>query len=110
MILRLPGVYPPQHDTSLLADALLFERLTARSRVLDLCTGTGALAVAASAAGAGHVVAVDIISPSVCQCSSQRDPQRNLDRLPSWRPHRGGARRTLRSGDLQPAVRPCSCR
>lgn len=61
MILRLPGVYPPQHDTSLLADALLFERLTARSRVLDLCTGgTGALAVAASAAGAGHVVAVDI--------------------------------------------------
>lgn len=60
MILRLPGVYPPQHDTSLLADALLFERLTARSRVLDLCTGTGALAVAASAAGAGHVVGVDI--------------------------------------------------
>lgn len=60
MILRLPGVYRPQHDTSMLAEALLFEWLTSRSRVLDLCAGTGALAVAAKAAGAGHVVAVDI--------------------------------------------------
>ncbi|PBC42432.1 methyltransferase [Rhodococcus sp. ACPA4] len=60
MIVRLPGVYPPQHDTSLLSDALLFEPLTAGSRVLDLCCGTGALSVAARRAGAGHVVAVDI--------------------------------------------------
>ena len=60
MIVRLPGVYPPQHDTSLLSDALLFEPLTAASRVLDLCSGTGALSVAARRAGAGHVVAVDI--------------------------------------------------
>ncbi|NMD59910.1 UNVERIFIED_ORG: release factor glutamine methyltransferase [Nocardia globerula] len=60
MIVRLPGVYPPQHDTSLLSDALLFEPLTADSRVLDLCCGTGALSVASRRAGAGHVVAVDI--------------------------------------------------
>ncbi len=60
MIVRLPGVYPPQHDTSLLSDVLVAQSLTARSRVLDLCTGTGVLSVAATKAGAGHVVAVDI--------------------------------------------------
>lgn len=60
MIVRLPGVYPPQQDTSLLNDALLAQKLTPRTRVLDLCAGTGALSVAAAKAGAGHVVAVDI--------------------------------------------------
>lgn len=60
MIVRFPGVYPPQHDTSLLTDALSFESLTSSTRVLDLCTGTGALSVAARKAGAGTAVAVDI--------------------------------------------------
>lgn len=60
MIVRLPGVYPPQHDTSLLTDALSSEPLTSRTRVLDLCTGTGALSIAARKFGAEHVVAVDI--------------------------------------------------
>lgn len=60
MFVRLPGVYRPQHDTSLLTDALLTQSLSARTRILDLCAGTGALSVAAAKAGAGHVVAVDI--------------------------------------------------
>lgn len=60
MLLRLPGVYPPQEDTWLLADALAAERLGRDSRVLDLCTGTGALSLRAAAIGARHVTAVDI--------------------------------------------------
>jgi len=57
-LLRPPGVYPPQRDTWLLADVL---RLVVRpgARVLDLCTGTGALAVTAALAG-GRVTAVDL--------------------------------------------------
>ncbi|MGG7099974.1 HemK2/MTQ2 family protein methyltransferase [Rhodococcus sp. 24CO] len=60
MLLRLPGVYPPQEDTWLLADTLAAERLGRDSRVLDLCTGTGALSLRAAEIGAGHVTAVDI--------------------------------------------------
>lgn len=60
MIVRFPGVYPPQHDTSLLSEAVMAEDLDIGSKVLDLCCGTGALSVAALRAGAGRVVAVDI--------------------------------------------------
>ena len=60
MLLRLPGVYRPQHDTQLLADVLAAEPLGPHSRVLDLCAGTGALSVRAAAAGAGRVTAVDV--------------------------------------------------
>jgi release factor glutamine methyltransferase len=59
-LLRPPGVYRPQADTWLLAQALYDAAIPAGARVLDLCTGTGALAVAAARAGAGHVTAVDI--------------------------------------------------
>jgi release factor glutamine methyltransferase len=54
-----PGVYRPQHDTRLLARALYRESLPPGSEVLDLGTGTGALAVAAARRGA-RVTAVDI--------------------------------------------------
>lgn len=60
MLLRLPGVYPPQADTGMLAAMLPSENLDSASRVLDLCTGTGALGVHAAALGAGCVTAVDI--------------------------------------------------
>ena len=54
-----PGVFRPRSDTWLLADAL--ERtLPRRPRVLDVCTGSGALAVAAALAGAEEVTAVDV--------------------------------------------------
>jgi len=63
-LLRPPGVYPPQRDTWLLADVL---RRAVRPgvRVLDLCTGTGALAVTAALAG-GRVTAVDLSRRAVC--------------------------------------------
>ncbi|GCD93070.1 HemK2/MTQ2 family protein methyltransferase [Embleya hyalina] len=53
-------MYRPQADTWLLAQALQDAGIPAAARVLDLCTGTGALAIAAVGAGAGHVTAVDI--------------------------------------------------
>ncbi|MFE7627839.1 HemK2/MTQ2 family protein methyltransferase [Streptomyces sp. NPDC057509] len=55
----LPGVYAPQADTHLLARALHAEDLTADMDVLDVCTGSGALALLAARSGAG-VFAVDI--------------------------------------------------
>jgi release factor glutamine methyltransferase len=63
LLLRAPAAYPPQGDTWLLADALTAELSTtdvADLRVLDLCTGSGALAVAAARLGVGDVTAVDV--------------------------------------------------
>lgn len=41
----LPGVYAPQADTQLLARALHAEGIMAGMDVLDVCTGSGALAL-----------------------------------------------------------------
>lgn len=60
LLLRTPEVYPPQADTWLLTAALQREPLGAGSRVLDLCSGSGALAVAAARHGADAVTAVDV--------------------------------------------------
>jgi release factor glutamine methyltransferase len=59
-IVTLPGVFRPRSDTWLLADALREQVITARTAVLDLCTGSGALAVCAALRGAGDVTAVDV--------------------------------------------------
>lgn len=55
----LPGVYAPQADTHLLARAVEDEGVTAGMDVLDVCTGSGALALLAARSGA-RVCAVDI--------------------------------------------------
>ncbi|WP_037909261.1 HemK2/MTQ2 family protein methyltransferase [Actinacidiphila yeochonensis] len=55
----LPGVYPPQEDTRLLIGAIRREPIGAGSEVLDLGTGSGALAVCAARLGA-RVTAVDV--------------------------------------------------
>lgn len=44
----------------MLADAVRSEPLGAQTKVLDLCTGSGLLAVVAATGGAGKVVAVDV--------------------------------------------------
>src|SRR4051812_18255335 len=56
---KLPGVYAPQADTCLLAQALHDEGVSAGADVLDVCTGSGALAVVAARMGA-RVSATDI--------------------------------------------------
>jgi release factor glutamine methyltransferase len=63
-LIRLPGVHSPVSDTWLLAEAARREQL-AGARFADLCTGTGALAISASWAGAGQVVAVDLARRAV---------------------------------------------
>ncbi|MEU6970333.1 HemK2/MTQ2 family protein methyltransferase [Kitasatospora aureofaciens] len=64
LLIRPPGVYPPQGDTELLADCVRRESLDDSSRVLDLCTGTGAVALVAARSGA-RVTAVDLSARAV---------------------------------------------
>ncbi|WP_051768971.1 HemK2/MTQ2 family protein methyltransferase [Lentzea albidocapillata] len=60
MLLRARGVYAPQDDTALLLEALHAAAIPRGARVLDIGTGTGALALAAMRAGAADVTAVDV--------------------------------------------------
>ncbi|MCT4353087.1 methyltransferase [Streptomyces sp. Je 1-79] len=58
-LVALPGVYRPQADTRLLADALRRESLGPEHHVVEIGTGTGALALCAAATGA-QVTAIDV--------------------------------------------------
>ena len=66
--LDVDGVYPPQHDSLLLIDTLERAELAQGRRVLDLCTGSGVVAIAAAALGAASVTAFDIC-PRAVRCS-----------------------------------------
>jgi release factor glutamine methyltransferase len=65
LLLRPPGVYRADSDTSLLIDVLREGSYASGRRVLDIGTGTGALAVAAARGGAASVTAVDLSLRSV---------------------------------------------
>jgi release factor glutamine methyltransferase len=55
-----PGVFRPPSDAWMLVDALRSQTLPPRASVLDLCTGSGVLGVAAALRGARNVTAVDL--------------------------------------------------
>lgn len=58
-LVTLPGVFRPRSDSWMLARHLCAQ-MRAGASVLDLCTGSGVIAVAAAQAGAGRVTAVDV--------------------------------------------------
>jgi len=63
-----PGVYAPQHDSHLLIDALRqLGEIEGRTAV-DLCTGSGVVAIAAARLGAAAVTAWDVC-PVAVQCA-----------------------------------------
>lgn len=57
---RLPGVYRPQSDSWLLADALAAAGIRPGADVLDIGCGTGVLSIAAARARPRSITAVDV--------------------------------------------------
>jgi release factor glutamine methyltransferase len=79
-------VYPPQDDSRLLIDALQNSGLASGSRVADLGTGSGVVAIAAAAMGAREVTAFDICPRAVaCARANAHAAEVRIDvRLGSW--------------------------
>jgi release factor glutamine methyltransferase len=59
------GVYAPREDSELLVDTMEKTGLALGSRVADLCTGSGVVAIAAGEYGATEVTAFDICPRAV---------------------------------------------
>ncbi|MDX2358426.1 HemK2/MTQ2 family protein methyltransferase [Dietzia sp. PP-33] len=64
------GVYAPQDDSWLLCEVLDQCDLVSDKRVLDICTGSGILAIEAALKGAREVLAFDI-SPAAVACTTR---------------------------------------
>lgn len=64
-LVPLPGVFQPISDSMMLAEQLTRERVGPGRSVLDLCTGSGMLAIKAAQLGSDRVTAVDVSRRSV---------------------------------------------
>jgi release factor glutamine methyltransferase len=64
-VLAAPTVYQPQDDSRLLVRAMQYSGLISGRRVLDLCTGSGFVALAAAEMGCASVTAFDICPHAV---------------------------------------------
>jgi release factor glutamine methyltransferase len=63
-----PGVYVPRHQTEILVAAAL-AALPADGTVVDLCTGSGAVAAALQQARPGATVRAADVDPAACRCA-----------------------------------------
>ena len=68
LVLTAVGVYAPQQDSELLVDALEKTGLAPGRRIVDLCTGSGVVAISAFERGASAVTAFDIC-PRAVRCA-----------------------------------------
>lgn len=64
-VAAIPGVYAPQHDSLLLIEAMQRCSVVERRSVLDLCCGSGVVAIAAAQLGARTVTAFDVSERAV---------------------------------------------
>ena len=77
------GVYPPQHDSSLLISEMRRRVDLSGRSVLDLCTGSGVVAVAAALHGAVRVTAFDIC-PDAVRCAVSNAAAAGVAVGPAW--------------------------
>lgn len=66
----VPDVYPAQHDSHLLIDVMRAAWPPTGRSVVDLCTGSGVVALAAAEAGAASVTAIDLSPAAVASARS----------------------------------------
>lgn len=80
------GVYAPREDSALLVNQMYKTGLALGSKVADLCTGSGVIAVNAAAQGAARVSAFDICPKAVrCARANAQLHGAQVDvRLGSW--------------------------
>ena len=76
-IIALPGVFAGWLDSELMCEVI---EVPKGARVLDLCTGTGVIAIKAAQLGAEHVVAVDL-NPEAVKSAKLNADKLNLHQL-----------------------------
>ncbi|BBX05589.1 HemK2/MTQ2 family protein methyltransferase [Mycolicibacterium aichiense] len=85
-VAAVPGVYAPQQDSQLLIEAMTIFGAVPGRRVVDLCTGSGVIAISAAQLGADSVTAFDIC-PKAVRCAADNAEEAGVGvetRLGTW--------------------------